>query len=69
MPITFATSSRGLVAAMLASTVVAFFPGCGDQSVERKGGGDIPDLNAGTVSIVGGGQSSGSGAAGVAGAI
>ena len=65
MPIALATSSRALMAAMLVGAIGALFTGCGDQSIERKGGGDIPDLNAGTVSIAaGGGQTSEAGGAG-----
>jgi len=28
--------------------VLALYTGCGDQSTERKGGGELPDLNAGS---------------------
>jgi len=36
--------TRGLIGATLSVAVLALYTGCGDQSTERKGGGDIPDL-------------------------
>ena len=76
MPIAFATSSRAVLGATLASAVLVLFPGCGEQSIERRGGGEIPELVAGSLlsaggpSLAGGGQPSEAGAtgAGAAGA-
>jgi hypothetical protein len=36
--------TRGLIGTTLSVAVLALSTGCGDQSTERKGGGDIPDL-------------------------
>ena len=41
-----ARSTRGLIGATLSAAVIVLYTGCGDQSSERKGGGDIPDLSA-----------------------
>ncbi len=70
MPIALATSSRALLGATLASAVLVLFPGCGEQSIERRGGGEIPDLvagsppSAGSSSVAGTGQPSEAGTAG-----
>jgi len=39
-----ARTTRVSIGAMFAAAVLALYTGCGDQSTERKGGGDIPDL-------------------------
>ena len=54
-----ASSTRGLIGATFMAVVLALYTGCGDQSTERKGGGGIPNLDAG-----GGGGESNAGAAG-----
>jgi len=51
----FASSARKLIEATLAAAVLLLYTGCGDQGTERKGGGEIPDLTAG--SGAGGGAS------------
>ncbi|MEI9937724.1 MAG: hypothetical protein WDO69_10945 [Pseudomonadota bacterium] len=43
-----ARSTRALIGATFTVAVLAFYTGCGDQSTERNGGGDIPDLTAGS---------------------
>jgi len=48
MPTAFASSTRKLIEATFAATVLILCSGCGDQSTERKGGGEIPDLTAGS---------------------
>jgi hypothetical protein len=37
-----------LIGLTCVAAVLALYTGCGDQSSERKGGGDIPDLTAGS---------------------
>lgn len=77
MPLAFAMPSRASFGALGASALIVVFSGCGEQSLERKGGGDIPDLNGGSAAIAGsggasplefggGGVTSESGAAGLA---
>lgn len=44
----FARSTRRLIGTTFAVALLALHTGCGDQSTERKGGGDIPDLTAGS---------------------
>jgi hypothetical protein len=44
----FARSTRRLIGTTSAAAVLALYTGCGDQSTDRKGGGEIPDLNAGS---------------------
>lgn len=53
----FASATRRLIEATVAAAVLLLYTGCGDQSTERRGGGEIPDLTAG------GGSGSGGGAA------
>jgi hypothetical protein len=71
MRIAFAASTRALIGAVTAAALLALYPGCGDQSTERRGGGDIPDLTAGSgmmaMPIAGAGGDAG-GAGGAAGA-
>ena len=57
MPIALATSSRAVLGATL-----ALFLGCGEQSIERRGGGEIPDLVAGSLSSAGSPSLAGAGA-------
>ncbi|HYQ29837.1 MAG TPA: hypothetical protein VER04_21560 [Polyangiaceae bacterium] len=38
---------------MFAAAVLALYTGCGDQGTEPKGGGELPDLNAGSGSGAG----------------
>jgi len=54
----FAKSTRKLLGTTFAVALLALYTGCGDESTEREGGGEVPDLEAG----------SGSGEAGAAGA-
>jgi hypothetical protein len=54
-----ARSTRGLIGTTFMAVVLALYTGCGDQSTERKGGGELPDLDAG-----GGGGAAEGGAAG-----
>ena len=61
MPSAVVVSGRAL-GAVFALALFALH-GCGDQSSERRGGGDVPDLNAGAPSASGG-QPAESGAAG-----
>jgi hypothetical protein len=42
-----ARSTRGLIGATFTTAMLALYTGCGDQSTDRKGGGEIPDLVAG----------------------
>jgi len=42
-----ARSTRALIGTTVVAATLALF-GCGDQSTERNGGGDIPDLDAGS---------------------
>jgi hypothetical protein len=51
----FASSTRWLIEATLAATLLVLYTACGDQSTERKGGGEIPDITAGSGSGGGGG--------------
>lgn len=51
----FARSTRSLIGTTFAAALLALHTGCGDQSTERKGGGEIPDL------IAGGGSGGGAG--------
>ncbi|HEY0467768.1 MAG TPA: hypothetical protein VGC79_26385 [Polyangiaceae bacterium] len=48
-----------MIGAICASAVLALYTGCGDQSSERRGGGDIPDLTAGSGASSGDGGASG----------
>jgi len=50
-----ATSSRGLIGVTFLAAVLALYTGCSDQGTERYGGGQMPDLTAG--SGAGGGAS------------
>jgi hypothetical protein len=59
----FARSTRASIGATFAAVVLALYTGCGDQSSERHGGEDLPDLNAGS-----GASDAGSAGAGAAGA-
>lgn len=44
----FARPTRVLIGTAFAAALLALHTGCGEQSSERKGGGDIPDLSAGS---------------------
>jgi hypothetical protein len=63
-------STRSLFGAVSAAAVLALYAGCGEQSSERRGGGDIPDLNAGSGMVAapaagaGGAADAGAGGAG-----
>jgi len=46
------------------AAVLALYTGCGDQSTERKGGSDIPELNAGSAGSSAGAAGTEGGAAG-----
>jgi hypothetical protein len=54
MQTAFASSTRRLIEATLTAAVLVLYTGCGDQSTERKGGGEVPDLTAGNGSGGGG---------------
>jgi hypothetical protein len=41
-----ARATRAFIGATFTALVLALYTGCGDQSTERKGGGDLPDLSA-----------------------
>ena len=41
-----ARSTRGFIGATFTAAVLALYTGCGDQSTDRNGGGEIPDLGA-----------------------
>ena len=80
MSIAAARSSHALIGATLVAAAAALFSGCGDQSTERKGGDDLPDLTAGSPASVAGasvggaavmadGGASGASEAGAAGAM
>jgi len=61
-----ARSTRGLIGATWMAAALAFYSGCGDQSTERKGGGDIPELTAGSgASDAGAGGAAGAQSAGL----
>ncbi|MEI9950076.1 MAG: hypothetical protein WDO74_14170 [Pseudomonadota bacterium] len=59
-----ARSTRALIGTTFTAAALALYTGCGDQSTERKGGDDIPDLNAGS-----GASDAGAGGAGVGGLV
>lgn len=44
----FASSTRRFIGTAFAAAVLVICTGCGDQGTERKGGGDVPDLTAGS---------------------
>ena len=48
-------STRALIGASVAAGVLALYTGCGDQSADRRGGGDLPDLTAGAAGAAEGG--------------
>jgi len=71
MQIASARSTRVLIGTTFAAVTLALYSGCGDQSSERKGGGEIPDLSAGygqTLPDAGAAEAGVPGAAGAAGA-
>jgi hypothetical protein len=72
MRIALAASTRVLIGAVTAAALLALYSGCGDQSTERRGGGDIPDLAADSGMMAtagaGGDASDAAGASGAAGA-
>jgi len=72
MQMAFAASTRALIGAVTAAALLALYSGCGEQSTERRGGGDIPDLSAGSGMVeapgAGGDASEAAGAGGAAGA-
>jgi hypothetical protein len=51
MRIALVGSARALIGAITAAALLALYAGCGEQSSERRGGGDIPDLTAGAPDI------------------
>ena len=68
MRIALVGSTRVLIGAVTAAAVLALYSGCGDQSSERRGGGDIPDLTAGSVGTPTAGASGDASDAGAGGA-
>jgi len=56
----FASSTRRLIGTTFAAVLLSLHTGCGDQGTEHQGGGDIPDLTAGSGSGgAGGGAAAG----------
>jgi hypothetical protein len=53
----FAASTRALVAVATSGALVALYSGCGEQSSERRGGGEIPDLATGSGAVPNAGAS------------
>jgi len=69
MRVALARSARALIGAVTAAALLALYSGCGDQSSERRGGGEIPDLTAGSVAtLMAGASGDASDAAGAGGA-
>jgi hypothetical protein len=66
MRIAAATSTRVLFGALAAAALLASYSGCTNQSNERRGGGDIPDLGADAAAGAGASDAE-AGAAGAAG--
>ncbi len=60
----FARSTRISIGTTFTAAVLALYTGCGDQSTERKGSGDMPDLNAGSGASDAGPEGISEGAAG-----
>jgi hypothetical protein len=71
MRIAFVGSTRALIGAVTAAALLALYSGCGEQSSERRGGDDIPNLAAGAADTptagAGGDSSDGVGAGGATG--
>jgi hypothetical protein len=73
MRIALVGSTRTLITAMTGAALFALYSGCSDQSSERRGGSDIPDLEAGSGTTgtltagAGGDTSDAAGASGAAG--
>ena len=68
MSIAPATSSRVLLGALLLAMGMALYTGCSDQGSERRGGGDMPDLNAGSTQTMPDSGAAGTAEGGAAGA-
>jgi len=50
----FARSTRLSIGATFTAAMLALYTGCGDQSSERRGGDDLPELTAGSGASEGG---------------